>query len=230
MFAERFIFSLVTLIIGAVFCFAGYRLFRVLMVIWGFSTGFLVGAQAVVYFLGGNFLSTPLAWITGITSTPLAWIAGIACGLVLAVLAYALYAAAIAILGGSIGYFAGVGLMTGLGLTNLGSLVVIVGLILAFFFAILILVLDLARILIIAITALSGAGAIVVGILLLSGVIQQDFLQSGAVTAFIEGSPGWVMLWLAIAVAGGVLQMQNTQRYTLEKYVLAQRGKTHKKQ
>ncbi|HLI69135.1 MAG TPA: DUF4203 domain-containing protein [Ktedonobacteraceae bacterium] len=214
MFTERLLISLVGLIIGAVFCFAGYRLFRVLMVIWGFFIGFIMGAQVIASFLGTGLLATPSGWATGI-----------ACGLVLAVLAYALYTAAIAILGGSIGYITGVTLMTGLGIANPEYLVVIVSLTLAIFFAILILVLDLARVLIIAITALSGASAIVTSILLLFGVIQTSFFQAGAATSFIERSPGWVMLWLAIAVIGGTFQMQNTQRYKLQKYVLAQKGK-----
>lgn len=218
MFTERLLISLAALIIGAVFCFAGYRLFRILMVIWGFFIGFIVGAQAIASFFGTGLLATPPGWVTGIV-----------CGLVLAVLAYALYTAAISILGGSIGYITGIGLMTGLGLANLGDLVVIVSLILAIFFALLLLVLDLARMLIIAITALSGASAIVTSILLLLGVIQTSFFQADAASSFIEGSPGWVMLWLAIAVIGGTFQMQNTQRYKLQRYALAQKDKAPKK-
>jgi hypothetical protein len=65
----------------------------------------------------------------------------------------------------------------------------------------------------------------IIGILLLSGGIQGDFLHMDAVRAFIDASPGWVMLWGAIAVLGGLFQMQHTQRYRLEKYVFAQKEK-----
>jgi len=113
--------------------------------------------------------------------------------------------------------------MTASGITSQGSLVVIVGLLFAVSFAIITLALGVAKIVIIVDTALGGAGATILGILLLSGGIQGDFLHLGAMRTFLDASPGWVMLWVAIAVLGGLFQMQHTQRYRLEKYVFAQK-------
>lgn len=213
MFAERLVISLIVLILGMLFCFAGYRLFRVIMALWGFLIGFLIGAQLITSFVGNGVLTAELAWFVGIIL-----------GIILAVLAYALYTAAIVILGASIGYILGTGLMATLGIDQQEALVAIVGLILALLFAILILALDLVRLLIVTNTALGGAAATVVGILLLLGLIPPDFLQLGQVGAFIRDSPGWLMLWLLIAVAGGVFQLQNSRSHTLEKYTLARKA------
>ena len=213
MVPETLIIGLSALVVGALLCFVGYRLFRVLIAIWGFFIGFLTGAQVVASLLHSDFLTTPLAWL-----------AGIVLGLVLAVLAYALYTAAVTILGASVGYLIGAGLVTALGHGNQGIVIIGAGLALAILFGALILLLDLVRLLVIANTALGGAGAIVTGILLLFGVIDLNFLRSGVIGAFIKDSPGWVLLWLALAVIGGTFQMQNTRRYRLEKYTSQQRS------
>lgn len=212
MFAERLVIGPLALIIGALFCFAGYRLFRVIMAIWGFLIGFFISLQVIPSFLGSSTLATGLAWGTGL-----------ALGLLLAILAYALYTAAMTLLGASVGYLLGTGLMTGLGIGNQTVVVVVVGLVLALLFAILILALDLARLLIVANTALGGAASIVISILLFSSLLSADFYHFDQLAAFVRGSPAWLLLWLALAVVGGVFQLQNTRRYQLEKYVLARK-------
>jgi Domain of unknown function (DUF4203) len=212
MFTERLIIGPLTLMIGALFCFAGYRLFRVIMAIWGFLLGCFIGIQVITSFLGNGSMETALAWGTGL-----------ALGLVLAILAYALYTAAITLLGASIGYVLGLGLMNGLGIGNQATLVVSVGLILAVLFAILILALDLARLLIVANTAMGGAAAIVTSILLLYNLLPTDLPHFDQLSAFLKSSPGWLLLWLALALGGGIFQLQNTRRYQLEKYVLARK-------
>lgn len=213
MVPETLIIGLVALVVGALLCFAGYRLFRILIALWGFFIGFLIGAQVVASFLHSDFLTTPLAWI-----------AGFVLGLILAVLAYALYAAAVTILGASVGYLIGAGLLTALGYGNQGIIVTAAGIALAILFGLLILLLDLVRLLVIANTALGGAGTIVTALLLLFGVINLNSLNSGVVGAFIKDSPGWVLAWLALAVVGGTFQMVNTQHYRLEKYSPQQRS------
>jgi len=212
MLAERLVIGPLALLIGILFCFAGYRLFRVIMAIWGFLLGFFIGTQIVASFLDTSTFTTTLSWS-----------AGILLGLVLAILAYALYTAAMTLLGASIGYFLGTGLLTGLGIGNQAMLVVVVGLILAVLFAILILALDLARLLIVANTAMGGAVAIVIGVLLLINVLPTDFLHFDQLAAFIKDEPAWLLLWLLLAVVGGIFQLQNTRRYQLEKYVLARK-------
>jgi len=212
MLAERLVIGPLALLIGILFCFAGYRLFRVIMAIWGFLLGFFIGTQIVTSFLDSSSVTSTLSWSVGILL-----------GLVLAILAYALYTAAMTLLGASIGYVLGTTLVTGLGIGNQAMLVVGVGLILAVLFAILILALDLARLLIVANTAMGGAVAIVIGVLLLINVLPTDFLHFDQLAAFIKDEPAWLLLWLLLAVVGGIFQLQNTRRYQLEKYVLARK-------
>lgn len=212
MFVQPLIIGLVTLTIGAVFCFAGYRLFRIIIAVWGFFAGFLIGAQAVTSFLGGSFLSSALGWIVGI-----------ALGLILASLAYLLYSAAIAILGASVGYLIGIGLMTALGFDGQSVSTFLVGVFVAILFGVLILLLNLARVLIIINTALGGSSAIVFGALYLFGMVPLDFLKTGLIGAFLKGSPIWGLLWLVIALLGFAVQIGSTQHYRLEEYAPPQR-------
>lgn len=212
MFAERLIIGPLVLIIGLLFCFAGYRLFRVIMAIWGFLIGFFVSLQVIPLFLGHSVVATGLAWATGLIL-----------GLVLATLAYALYTAAMTLLGASIGYLLGTGLMTALGVGNQTVVVIVVGLVLGLLFAILILALDLARLLIVASTALGGAASIVLGILFTSRLLPVDLLHFAQLMTFVKNSPAWLLLWLALAIGGGIFQLQNTRHYQLEKYALARK-------
>ena len=46
-----------TIAIGVAFCFWGFRVFLILLPIWGFFAGFLVGANGVEYILGDGFLA-----------------------------------------------------------------------------------------------------------------------------------------------------------------------------
>ncbi len=212
MFAERLIIGPLALIIGTLFCFAGYRLFRVIMAIWGFLLGFFIGIQVIMSFPGNSTFVTGLAWGTGILL-----------GLLLALLAYALYTAAMTLLGASIGYIFGTGLMTALGIGNQTLLVLIVGLVLAVFFAVLVLALDLARLLIVVNTAMGGSAAIVIAILLLYSLIPIDIFSFDQLSTLLRNSPGWLLLWLGLSLLGGIFQLRNTRRYQLEKYVLARK-------
>jgi len=207
MLVEPLIVGVVTLTVGAVFCFAGYRLFRIIIAVWGFLAGFLIGAQAVTSLFNSTFLSNELGWV-----------AGIVLGILLASLAYFLYSAAIAILGASVGYLIGIGLMTALGFDGQGISTFLAGILVAVLFGVLILVLNLAKILIIINTALGGSSAIVFGILYLFGLVPLDFLKTGLIGAFVKGSPSWGLVWLIIALLGFAVQWQSTQHYKLETY------------
>ena len=72
--------GLIGIMFGLALCFAGYRLFLVLLPIWGFFFGLALGAQTVQAIFGEAFLAT-------ITS----WVVGFIVGGVFAVLAYLFY-------------------------------------------------------------------------------------------------------------------------------------------
>jgi len=104
---QDFLIGVLVLLVGATFCFVGYRFFRILIAVWGFFAGFNLCAAAMTALFGQNFLGTTTSWILGL----------------------------------------------------------VVGLV----FAVLILVLNLPKLLIMAFTALGGAVAVLAGILIMLG-------------------------------------------------------------
>ncbi len=57
--------GMIALLFGLVLAFAGYRLFLVLLPIWGFFFGFGLGAQSIQALFGDAFLATITSWVVG---------------------------------------------------------------------------------------------------------------------------------------------------------------------
>lgn len=202
--AQTLIIGLIALLLGLAFCFAGYRFFRLLMPFWGFFVGFGIGAQVIASLFGGHFLATIVGWIFGIIV-----------GLIFAALAYTFFTLAVALLGASVGYWIGTGAMSALGYGHNGFLTVLVGVAVAIVLAVLIIALNLPKFLIIFSTALGGASTILTGVLLLLGRISIAELQYGTIAAFVRSSTFWTVIWLILAIAGIITQINSTQKYTL---------------
>ena len=201
---QDFLIGALILLVGAAFCFAGYRFFRILIAIWGFFAGFNLGAAGMTALFGQNFLGTTTGWILGLVV-----------GLVIAVLAYLFYYVAVVILGASVGYSLGSGLMEAIGLNNPGFLSVTVGIVLAVVFTLLILVLNLPKILIMVYTALGGAVAMLAGLLILLGQVHVAVMQYGVAVALVRASWFWSIVAIALAVVGYLAQWRTMQEYTL---------------
>ncbi len=202
---QDFLIGALVLLIGALFCFVGYRFFRILIVIWGFFAGFNLGTAAMTALFNNAFLQTT----TGI-------ILGLVIGLVFAVLAYFFYYFAVVLLGATAGYDLGSGFIGAIGLNNPGFIAVIVGVVLAVLFAFIILILNLPKLLIMVFTALGGAVAMLAGLLILLGQVKVTSLQFGVAVALVRASWFWSIVAIALAVVGFVVQWRTTQEYTLE--------------
>ncbi len=202
---QDFLIGALVLLVGLAFCFVGYRFFRILIAIWGFFAGFNLGASATTALFGQNFLGTTTGWVLGLVL-----------GLVIAALAYFFYYIAVVLLGASVGYSIGSGLIAAIGLNNPGFVSVVVGVVLAVILAILILALNLPKLLIMVFTAIGGAGAIVSGILLMVGQIHVVGLQYGIAIAAIRYSWFWSLVVIVLAVVGFLAQWRTMQEYTLE--------------
>jgi hypothetical protein len=201
---QDFLIGALVLIIGALFCFVGYRFFRILIVIWGFFAGFNLGTAAMTALFNQAFIATT----TGI-------ILGIVIGLVFAALAYFFYYFAVVLLGASAGYDLGSGLIGAIGLNNPGFISVIVGVALAVVFALVILLFNLPKLLIIVFTALGGAVAILAGLLILVGQVKVVNLQFGDAAALVRASWFWSIVAIVLAVIGFLAQWRSMQDYTL---------------
>jgi hypothetical protein len=200
MFFQTVFVSLIALLLGLMLCTIGYRMFVILLPIWAFFAGFSATATGITALLGTRFLTTVLSWVLGLVV-----------GLVFALLAYLFYYAAIIILGGTVGYYIGVGVMTWIGF-KLGLISFLVGLALALVFAAAVALLQIPKILIIVLTALAGAGATLTGVYLAIGRIALPDLQWGAVGAVIRGSFWWSLIFVALAALGMLVQWFVTAR------------------
>jgi hypothetical protein len=205
MIFQDFFAGLLLFLVGTAFCFVGYRFFQVLIALWGFFAGFNLGATSMVALFGGGFLGTVSGWILGLVI-----------GLILAVIAYFFYYIAVMLLAATVGYIFGSGLMAVIGFYNPGFLAVAVGFFFAVLAVVLVLAFNLPRLLIMALTALGGAEAMVAGFLLLLGRIHTTDLQYSIAVATIKASWFWSVVWIAVAVVGFAVQWRARQNYTLE--------------
>ena len=113
----------IALLFGLAVVFMGYRLFLVLLPIWGFFAGFVLGAQTI------DFLFN-----TGLFATVTGWVVGFFVGLIFAVLSYLFYFIAVGIVSFSLGYGATVGILAWIGLDTgflIWIIAVVVGIVVA---------------------------------------------------------------------------------------------------
>ena len=198
--------SIIAMFFGSLLAFAGYRFLAFLLPVFGFFFGFAWGAQAMQALFGEGFLAT-------ITS----WIVGFFVALLFAVLSYLFYFAAVALLAGALGYALGTGLMMAIGF-DFGFLVWLVGFIVGIALAVAVLMLNIQKWVIIAATALLGAGVIVGAFLNLFGGLPPSQLVENPVRHVISNSPFWLIVYIAVAVLGFIAQYQLSKSFVPEDY------------
>lgn len=203
---ELFCATLIALILGLVITFGGYRLFLVLLPIWGFFFGFALGAQTLQALFGMGFLSTVTSWVVGFFV-----------GAIFGLLAYLFYAVGVALIAGGLGYALGAGFMNLIGL-DWNWLVWLVGIVVAVAAVVVTFLFNLQKYVIIAATAIGGAGMIV-GTLMFGyvGMTLASFFENPVRTA-LQDRPIWTIIFLIIAVAGIALQIMTTRAWEIEPY------------
>ena len=197
---EGIILGLLALAVGLAWAFYGLKVFTILLPVWAFFFGLLTGAQWAQDLFGEGLFSTVLSW--GI---------GLVFGIVLAVISYLWYYAAVTIAGGALGYMLGVGFMDWLGI-DAQILGLIVGLVVGAVFAAATFLLGVPIWLIIWFSAISGSAAAVNGILIFLGRIKVDDLSSGVVNGLLTDSFIGVALWIVLAVVAGLWQTRDIGR------------------
>jgi hypothetical protein len=206
MIVQTIFVALLMLVLGLLFCFVGFRLFVILLPVFGFFAGFLITTQAIVEWFGGTFLALASAWVFG-------FVVGLLC----AVVAYFFYYAAVGILAAAVGYELGVGLMAGFGVDS-GFVQFLVGVVLATALVAAVILLNLPKVFIIILTAEAGATMILTGLLLAIGRIPLTALRWGVVGAFIRDSWFWFLVLLVITAAGVIAQLFVPSEFTLAPY------------
>jgi hypothetical protein len=203
---QLFCVTLIALLFGTIVTFGGYRLFLVLLPIWGFFFGFGVGAQSVQLLFGENFLAT----VTG-------WVVGFIVALVFSLLSYLFYVFAVGMIAGSLGYGLGVGLV-GLVSSQLNFVAWLVGMALAVVFIVVTFRFDLAKYMIIAATSIGGAAAVVATLALGVENVQFANLVSNPGATLFNASFIWTFLFFFMAIGGISFQLAVNRQWEIETY------------
>jgi len=203
---ELFCMALIALLFGMVMTFGGYRLFMVLLPIWGFFFGFGLGAQTLQVLFGVGMLATVTSWVVGFIV-----------GAIFAVLSYLFYLVAVALLSGSLGYGLTVGVLTAIGL-NFGFIVWVLGLIAGIVLAVVVILFNIQKYAIIVVTAVGGTAAIIFTLLAMFGNLTLVDLFLGPVRVAIANSFWWLLFFLVLAGAGIVVQIMANRKFEIEAY------------
>jgi hypothetical protein len=191
----QFVIAIVAAVIGLAFAFGGWRFFLLLLPFWGFLVGFNVGTDATTALFNDGTFATLLSWVVGLVFA-----------VAFALFSYLYYYAAIALLGGAVGYVIGTSLWGLIG-NEYGLIAFVIGLALGAVFAIGIIALNVPRLLVIVLTGLGGAAAILAGWFILTGQIPTDNIHWTAVGKLISDSWFYLIVWAVIAAAGILAQV-----------------------
>ena len=199
----------ILLFLGSLIAFAGYRLFLVLLPIYGFFFGLSFGAHSVQALFGDGFLSTTTSWVVGFFA-----------GLLFAVLSYLFWVFAVALVAGSLGYALVAGFFSLFG-ADLDVLVWIVGVAVGIVFGIAAIVLNLQKAIVIIATALLGAWTIVATFLFLFTSVTPESLPrlaEGGGKVILDDHPGWFVIFAVVAALGMIFQFMVNRTYEIERY------------
>jgi Domain of unknown function (DUF4203) len=185
--------GIVAVAIGILACFAGYRIFRIVLPILGFIVGLGVGAQLAAAFLGAPYLDSVTSWVVAILV-----------GLVFATIAFFWWYISVALTIAGLGYAIGYGGAIGAGTD--ASTATIAGIVVAVVFALAAIVLRIPAAIVIVMSAFWGASAIVGGALVLLGRIDVADLRNGSVDVVIGESVVLLGGWLVLAIIGIAVQ------------------------
>ena len=186
---ETLLIAFVAIIVGLAVGAFGTRMFYLLLPLWGFLTGLVLGADLVATIAG-----------EGLFATLGGWLAGAGLGLLLAALAGLWFYGAVLVLGAGLGATVASGLLAAAGIEG-GLLTLGAGAAAGVGMALVVIVTDGPSVLVAAITAYAGATWVTVGVLLLVGRVHiADLHGVGAAGAMRGDVPA-----LGLAFALGTL-------------------------
>lgn len=192
----QLVMAILAVVIGLLFAFGGWRFFLLLLPLWGLIVGFSLGTEAMRALFGDGTFATVTSWVVGLVI-----------GLVFAGLSYLFYYAAIVILAGTVGYAIGAAAWGLIG-NEQGVIAFVIGIVVGVVVAVAALALNVPRYLVIVLTGLGGAAAIVAGWFLLIGKVPADNVTWWQVGKLISDSWFYLIVWGLIAAAGIVAQMR----------------------
>ena len=199
---EGIVVGLLGIVLGAVFCFAGFRWFLVLLPIFGLFVGFTTGASATSLLLGEGFLASTLAIVVGVVFA-----------VIFALLSWFYWWGAVAVLGGALGYAIALGLLEAIGFNADGFVTALIAVTAGVAVAIGALLVNAPKYIAIILTAFAGAAWLTAGIALVLGIIETTGLDAGPLAAIYVEGWFWILIWAVVAGAGIIAQVQMTKAW-----------------
>ena len=145
--------SLIAMLFGLAIVFYGYRMFLVLLPIWGFFAGFYLGAQTIGFLFDEIFLTTVLGWVVGFFV-----------GLIFAVLSYLFYFMAVGIVSFSLGYASTVAILEWIGM-DAGFVIWLIAVVVGIALALVVYYFNIQKYAIIVATSAAGTSVIILTLL-----------------------------------------------------------------
>ena len=198
------LFSLLAIVIGAALILYGYRIFLVLLPVFGFFAGFWVGASAMQWTLNENFLATLFSIVVGV-------VLGIA---ELSKFTLLIFFAGVAVVAFAFGAMVAAGIMTFIGF-EAGGVVSLVALAAGILLAVITFQKNLQKYFIMGIMSLGGGNLVVLGILVLIGQVSLEVLRAKGdmIGPVLAAGALWVIIWLGLAIAGLVYQIRTSSDF-----------------
>lgn len=197
---ETLLVAVVAIAVGGAAAAFGARLFPVLLPVWGFLSGLLLGADI----LAVTDATSPFASLEG-------WLAGAGLGIVLAAVAALWFSGAVLILGIGLGTAVGCGLAAVAG-ADVGAASLGVGVVAGALVGLGIRLADTPSQLVAAITAYGGAMWAVAGVLLVLGRIDVADLHGVGPAGAMRGDIPAVALAFLVGTAAYALQARDLRR------------------
>lgn len=186
------LFGIFAALVGLFLCLSGQWALRLLLAVWGAFVGFALGAGVVDAFTSEGFLATAFGWV-----------AAIVLAILFSALAYLYYAISITLAMAGMGFVLGGSIAAALGATSTW-LLVLVGVVFGVLLAALAILADLPQVVLIVLSALTGAAVLVGGLMLTFGVISYDEMVTADVSA--DQHPIWYVVFVVAALVGIVAQ------------------------
>ena len=199
---EDVIVGLLAMLIGALFCFRGWLMLRLLIPLWGAFAGFMLGAGLVASIGGQSFLRTLLGWAVGA-------MVALAFGL----FAYLYYEVSVIIAMAAIGFSIATTALVAMGVTW-SWVTVLVGVLVAVLLAFIAIVGDLPMVILTVLSAMAGASTIVGGAMLVFGVVDLADFTSSATTQRLDDDWWWYAIYAGLVILGIVAQVRSVGRLT----------------
>ncbi len=187
--------------------FSGYRLFLVLLPIWGFFVGFFLGALTIQWISSEALLASFTSWVVGFFV-----------GLIFAILSYLSYFIAVGLISFSLGYGATVAALEWIGM-DFGFLLGLIAVVLGITVALVLYFFNIQKYAIIAATAVGGTGLMIYSLM---GIIFNEpvDLTLDPVRTALDNPNWWMFLvfFIIFAGIGSISQIRANRDFEVNAY------------